>query len=251
MTKNVTLLGASYPDVPSIILPQTGGGNAEFFADKAGWMGTNMELVYTSNLYEYALKDTDFPSWTPSNTATTIRTYQEDSRIAIDLENYEYCVLWKCESEVVYEDGYTPVAAAKHNTSIVAQQVYRRPGTLASILTEKFDKNTTTTSVGNIQTYYDANGDIASVYSNAYGIYISSQAAGFTNTSSTSPSLILRTQLVMARTGANTASAASMSHIDQEKTKIRQKGYLYRVGKDAFFRGLHEVTVDVFNNGIT
>lgn len=30
MAKNITLLGASYPDVPAILLPQTGGGTARF-----------------------------------------------------------------------------------------------------------------------------------------------------------------------------------------------------------------------------
>lgn len=31
MAKNITLMGASYSDVPSVVLPQTGGGTAEFF----------------------------------------------------------------------------------------------------------------------------------------------------------------------------------------------------------------------------
>lgn len=31
MSKNITLMGASYSDVPSVLLPQTGGGNAQFF----------------------------------------------------------------------------------------------------------------------------------------------------------------------------------------------------------------------------
>ena len=30
MAKNITLLGASYPDVPAVVLPQTGGGAATF-----------------------------------------------------------------------------------------------------------------------------------------------------------------------------------------------------------------------------
>ena len=30
MAKNITLLGASYPDVPAVVLPQTGGGTAKF-----------------------------------------------------------------------------------------------------------------------------------------------------------------------------------------------------------------------------
>lgn len=31
MAKNVTVAGASYPDVPSVVLPQTGGGTAGFY----------------------------------------------------------------------------------------------------------------------------------------------------------------------------------------------------------------------------
>lgn len=31
MAQNITLLGASYPDVPSVVLPKTGGGTAEFY----------------------------------------------------------------------------------------------------------------------------------------------------------------------------------------------------------------------------
>lgn len=31
MAQNVTVAGASYPDVPSLLLPKTGGGSAAFF----------------------------------------------------------------------------------------------------------------------------------------------------------------------------------------------------------------------------
>ena len=31
MAKNITLLGASYSDVPAVTLPQTGGGTATFY----------------------------------------------------------------------------------------------------------------------------------------------------------------------------------------------------------------------------
>lgn len=31
MAKDITLLGASYPDVPAVVLPKTGGGTAEFY----------------------------------------------------------------------------------------------------------------------------------------------------------------------------------------------------------------------------
>ena len=32
MAKNITLMGANYPDVPAVDLPQTGGGTARFVA---------------------------------------------------------------------------------------------------------------------------------------------------------------------------------------------------------------------------
>ena len=31
MAKNITLMGANYPDVPAVQLPQTGGGTATFY----------------------------------------------------------------------------------------------------------------------------------------------------------------------------------------------------------------------------
>lgn len=37
MAKNITLMGADYPSVPAVVLPQTGGGNAVFVdADEVG-----------------------------------------------------------------------------------------------------------------------------------------------------------------------------------------------------------------------
>ena len=31
MAKNITLLGANYPNVPAVVLPKTGGGSAVFY----------------------------------------------------------------------------------------------------------------------------------------------------------------------------------------------------------------------------
>ena len=33
MPVNISLQGADYPDVPKVLLPKTGGGNAEFYFD--------------------------------------------------------------------------------------------------------------------------------------------------------------------------------------------------------------------------
>lgn len=33
MAQSITLLGASYPDVPAVVLPKTGGGTATFYEE--------------------------------------------------------------------------------------------------------------------------------------------------------------------------------------------------------------------------
>ena len=38
MAKNISLLGADYPDVPAVVLPKTGGGTAKFVdPDEMAW----------------------------------------------------------------------------------------------------------------------------------------------------------------------------------------------------------------------
>lgn len=44
MAQNITLLGASYSDVPSVLLPKTGGGTARF-TDTSGTTATASDVV--------------------------------------------------------------------------------------------------------------------------------------------------------------------------------------------------------------
>lgn len=50
MAKNVTLLGADYPDVPAVVLPQTGGGTAKFIEES--------EIVQGNTRIWYGTSDT-------------------------------------------------------------------------------------------------------------------------------------------------------------------------------------------------
>lgn len=44
MSKNITLMGANYPDVPAVVLPQTGGGSATF-TDTSGTTATQGDVL--------------------------------------------------------------------------------------------------------------------------------------------------------------------------------------------------------------
>lgn len=50
MAKNVTLMGASYPDVPAVNLPQTGGGTARF-TDTSGTTATASDVAQGKVFY--------------------------------------------------------------------------------------------------------------------------------------------------------------------------------------------------------
>ena len=56
MAKNVTLMGANYPNVPAVALPQTGGGTAMFFASD------EVVKIYTENVQNISVINRDYTS---------------------------------------------------------------------------------------------------------------------------------------------------------------------------------------------
>ena len=56
MAKNITLMGANYPDVPAVTLPQTGGGTATFgdvdqFAQRGYLTNCDLNDIKTPGIY--------------------------------------------------------------------------------------------------------------------------------------------------------------------------------------------------------
>ncbi len=94
---NITLMGASYSDVPAVTLPQTGGGTVTFYEN-----GGSAELVpyairpdaeliqtYTSDQYAVADLGLTIPSYT--TTAQTLKAAANLSpTVSVDLTNYRY-----------------------------------------------------------------------------------------------------------------------------------------------------------------
>lgn len=61
MAKNITLMGADYPDVPAVQLPQTGGGTATFydideFFETIAWTPDIPRITYTELSDNYAIR---------------------------------------------------------------------------------------------------------------------------------------------------------------------------------------------------
>lgn len=172
MAKNITLLGASYPDVPAILLPQTGGGTARFddasvttaaAADVASgkiflasdgtittgtnsgggsgayaWFGENAEKVGTViNKTINLSTDTSYDSWQASTTATTIKAASStaDYSLSNASGDYDYCFLTRWFVQPAYFTGTTLKSTAYRFCAYYAHAFYGFPdrSTIASM----------------------------------------------------------------------------------------------------------------------
>lgn len=75
MAQNITLLGASYSDVPAVVLPKTGGGTASF-TDVTDTTATASDVA--SGKYFYTANGTK-----TQGTALTVTITQSGSNLSI------------------------------------------------------------------------------------------------------------------------------------------------------------------------
>ena len=243
MAFDVTLQGASYTDVPSVILPQTGGGNAQFYAMNGplAWMGVDAEFVTTITLADVKLSATDFASWTPSSTAQDIlatRTAGTFSATGMDVNDYIIC--WETVIPIVYSSGYVDKARPLYLSAFHAQTIIRRASTMANILANNANSNINASAFtgGNFLRYYGSTqGTITYTWSTSYGFYGSVTANTLSSTTSNSPTVTLKTPKVTARCSTTYMSTGNAALIDQDKTLIKQKCYVYRIKKSGFYEG--------------
>ena len=97
MSYDITIAGGNFSAVPSIVVPQQGGGNAQFYSMNAlmDFLGAGAE-VYKDNFYlnEFTLYDTLFNGWTPSTTAKDIvASVTAGTFAATDLDAYDYYIV--------------------------------------------------------------------------------------------------------------------------------------------------------------
>lgn len=249
MAKNVSLLGANYLDVPSIILPQVGGGQAEFFADRATWLGANAELMKTFTR-NYTFDDTSFSSWTPSSSAVSIKANEEVDVCSMDLAEYEYVVLWISDISIAYDslEGLTK-APLKH-VSVYCHHMFRRTKPIvASMEGSLLDGNATGYAGTHVIDYINQNGVETIEWGANQGFYTSQSTQNSTNSTSTNTSFRIKTPVLYAKAGNNYLDAATVPRIDSSESTVKYVCQIGRVKKGGFFNMASILAVDVFNNG--
>ena len=214
-----------------------------------GWMGVDAELVDTFTLSDVKLSATAYNGWTPSTTAKDIlATRNAGTFAASDMVENEYMLVWETVIPVVMQSGATQKALPVYLASTQVQSICRRPSSYANILSDVANNNVCVTawSDGNFLRYYGTTqGTITYTLSASYGFYATLTAATFSSTTAGSPTVTLKTPKVTARCSTTYMSTGNAALVDQEKTIIKQKCYVYRIKKKGFVRGIYDRMFDL------
>lgn len=236
MAHNITLFGTNYADVPSLVVPATGGGTADFYAhnDPLAWLGQNPKYLGQIYAADYTLAGTAFNTWTPSTTAKDIIATANGTAFTADLANYEYFLRWRTDFECVTNSGATLKAQLIKQIGSQWQTIHKRPYGLARFVTMTDYQNycATIVSASVYVIYYNTNGTQTWTTSNSYGIYPTLTAAALSATTGDTITVTPACPKVSARCYSSYFATARASEVDKAASTIRIRGDLYRVDKN-------------------
>lgn len=180
---NITLLGASYTDVPAVELPQTGGGTVTFYENGGSVelmpyvLRPDAELIKSYASDQYAVSDLGLtiPSYT--TTAQTLKAAANLSpTISIDLNNYRYIAV---ERFLTIPEYSVTTKGKGRQEYLWCNYIYEVTRSDANEFSTIIDPTKTVTSVQNLwatsylyrHLYWTSTTAIALYGSNAYGGY--------------------------------------------------------------------------------
>ena len=212
------------------------------------WMGHKPEFIKNVLTEEVALEDTTYPDWTPSTTAKAIRATANADTFVADLVNYEYIIRWKISCNPIYTEGTVLKAATIRECLNTYQHIFKRPNSVTNIRDKNFNSNAcVTVCSAPLAVYYKTDGTtITYTYSVSYGLYGALTAATFSSTTSNTPTVTVKKPTLNARCSTSYFSTAMAAAIDQENTKFKIVGDLYRIPKGGIVRTLYEELCDLY-----
>jgi hypothetical protein len=180
---NITLLGASYSDVPAVTLPQTGGGTVTFYegggtVELAPYvLRPDAELIQTYTMDQYAVADLGLTIPAYTTTAQSLKAAASlTPTISIDLTQYRYIVAERFLTIPEYSITTKGKGRGEYLWCNYIYEVTRAP---ANEFPTIIDPTKTITSVQNLWAtsylyrylYWTSSSAITLYGSNAYGAY--------------------------------------------------------------------------------
>ena len=201
MPINVSLQGADYPDVPKVILPKTGGGNAEFWYDmKPTVIRPDAELVQTYTYDKKAVADLELTLPGYTTTATTLLASSNLSpTVSVDTTTHSFFVVERFLTIPEYSVTSKAKGRAEYTYCVYIYELARIPANTIKTIVDPTKMITSATNmISTLSSYrllYWTSGTAISLYgSNGYGCYQTPTAPSLSGTTLTikSPALALR-----------------------------------------------------------
>ena len=253
---DIVIAGNTYSNVPSIIIPKSGGGNAQFYEDtELFWLGKDAEFV-SGQFYQKVdtLDNTLLNGWTPSTTAKAIVssvTVSDAKFTASNVDEWAYYIFWECGVDIAYTGSPTQKALPTFARALYIQNLVKRPSSYVNIQAGNCNATTNQAALSYsfLRYYGTTTGSITYTWSASYGLYFGATAPTISDTTAVSPTITPKTPTLNARTSTTYMSATSCNAIDQANSKWWIKGTkIYRARRDVFFDGVYKYMNGVINS---
>ena len=247
---DIVIAGATYPDVPSIILPTSGGGTTEFYDmnTNLSWLGAGAEQV-EGQFYEKidTLDNTLYNGWTPSTTAKAIVasvTLSNEKFVAENVTDYTYYIIWEGGCEPQYTSTPTQKALTVFARFLVIQALAKRPSSWTNVVDGNSNSIVNQAAyTGTFLRYYGTTtGSITYTWAGSNGFYASATAPSISSATATSPTITPKTPALNAKCSTTYLSTTNAGLVDQVNSVwwIRGKG-IYRAKSSTFFDGVYKL----------
>lgn len=212
------------------------------------WQGADIEFVQDLGSQSYALSTTTYDSWTPSTSAKAIKSTTTLTTFVADMTTYEYIIKWETQADVVYADGTTMNTCPIRQVACLYSYIFKRPYNLDAVTSGTRTSNATISYSAPLTKYYNSSGNLAIGWTASYGIYPGVTSPTFSNATTDTPTVTVKTPTWNARCSTTYMSTTSASAIDATKTTLQFKAKLYRCAKGTFARGTYEDCITLFNS---
>lgn len=230
--------------IPTVAIKTSGNDTT---VDTWNWMGKNPVKLYETTATKVYLKDTNYSSWTPSTSASTIVASSTQNIPSANPNNYDYVTIIIFHAHF----DYTTLPA---NTYILDNyQTYSYTYGFYVGSKTQYESHTATSNGGSSYTsggahYYNSSGTESYLSSGTlYGVYTNSPSM-----SRNTDYVRLTIPAISARCSTSYFSTDAAAAVNQNTSYYEVKYEVWRVDKDSgAYSAQTAIYLDVLENGIS